>query len=118
VGNHKGFIRAISDMPDALTRGQGQLEKLMQRCFISDLEIWPRIRKDVQDCLRDEEWQQDVRQISLELPQDVKDIQAHILNIVQSTLVQLQKDPNLDLGHLQVRDSVSPAFEAELRQAI
>ena len=43
------------------------------------------IRKDVQECLRHEEWEQDVHQITLELPQDVKDIQGHILNIVQST---------------------------------
>ena len=42
VGNQKGFVRAISDMPDRLVRGQGQLEKVMQRCFVSDLEIWPR----------------------------------------------------------------------------
>ena len=32
-------------------------------------------------------------------------------------LLELQKDPNLDMGHLKMRDSVSPAFEAELRQA-
>ncbi|CAE6968828.1 mei-9 [Symbiodinium sp. CCMP2592] len=118
VGNQKGFVRAISDMPDRFLRGQGQLEKVMQRCFVSDLEIWPRIRKDVQECLRHEEWEQDVHQITLELPQDVKDIQGHILNIVQSTLSELQKDPNLDMGHLQVRDSVSPAFEAELQQVL
>ena len=47
------------------------------------------IRKDVQDCLRHEEWEQDVHQIVLELPQDVKAIQGHILNIVQSTLLEV-----------------------------
>ena len=47
------------------------------------------IRKDVQQCLRHEEWEQDVHQITLELPQDVKDIQGHLLNIMQSTLFGL-----------------------------
>ena len=42
MGNQKGFVRAISDMPDRFVCGQGQLEKVMQRCFVSDLEIWPR----------------------------------------------------------------------------
>ena len=114
--NQRGFVRAISDMPDAFARGQGQLEKVMQRCFINDLEIWPRIRKEVQDCLS-HDFQPEVRQINLELPRQVQQIQRHILNIVQGTLGELKKDPNLELN-FQVRDSVAAAFEAELRQIL
>ncbi len=117
LSNTRGFIRAISDMPDALTRNQVQVEKLMQRCFLNDMEVWPRIRKEVQESLKQGK-QPEVVQIKLELPQQMLEIQRYILNIVQSTLTELKKDPNLDLGTLDVKDSISAAFDADLRQIL
>ncbi|CAK9006253.1 DNA repair endonuclease XPF (DNA excision repair protein ERCC-4) [Durusdinium trenchii] len=117
--NTRGFIRAISDMPDSFTRSHVQLEKVMQRCFLNDLEVWPRIRKEVQNSLKQES-QPEVVQITLELPKQMLELQRHILNIVQSTLAELKKDPNLELGlsTLDAKDSVSAAFEVELRQVL
>ena len=115
LSNTRGFIRAVSDVPDAFSRVQ--VEKVMQRCFLNDMEVWPRIRKEVQETLKQGR-QPEVVQIKLELPPQMLEIQRYILNIVQSTLGELKKDPNLDLNHLDLKDSVSAAFDADLRQVL
>ena len=115
--NTKGFVRAISDAPDGFARGQVQVEKVMQRCFLNDMDVWPRIRKEVQESLSQES-QPEVAQIKLELPKEMLEIQRHILNIFQSTLAELKKDPHVDLGDLDVKGSLNSAFESELRQVL
>ena len=115
--NTRGFVRAISDAPDGFARGQVQVEKVMQRCFLNELDVWPRIRKEVQDSLSQES-QPDVVQIKLELPKEMLEIQRHILNIFQSTLAELKKDPHVDLGDLDVKGSLNSAFESELKQVL
>ena len=115
LSNTKGFIRAVSDVPDAFSRVQ--VEKVMQRCFLNDMEVWPRIRKEVQESLN-QGTQPEVVQIKLELPQEMLEIQRYILNIVQSTLAELKKDPNLDLSHFDLKDSVSAAFESDLQKVL
>jgi DNA excision repair protein ERCC-4 len=115
LSNTRGFIRAVSDVPDAFSRVQ--VEKVMQRCFLNDMEVWPRIRKEVQETLKQGR-QPEVVQIKLELPPQMLEIQRYILNILQSTLGELKKDPNLDLSHLDLKDSVSAAFDVDLRQVL
>ena len=115
LSNTRGFIRAVSDVPDAFSRVQ--VEKVMQRCFLDDMEVWPRIRKEVQETLKQGR-QPEVVQIKLELPPQMLEIQRYILNILQSTLGELKKDPNLDLSHLDLKDSVSAAFDVDLRQML
>ena len=119
LSNTSGFIRAISDVPDSFSQNHTQLEKIMRRCFLNDLEVWPRIRKEVQNSLK-HEGQAEVVQITLELPEQTLELQRHILNIVQSTLAELKKDPNLELGlsGLDAKDSATSTFEVELRQIL
>ena len=58
--------------PDAFSRVQ--VEKVMQRCFLNDMEVWPRIRKEVQETLKQGR-QPEVVQIKLELPPQMLEIQ-------------------------------------------
>lgn len=114
--SEKGFVYGLSDKPEAFLRGQASIEKVMQRCFANELEVWPRIRAEVRDCLSVAE--PDVSQRTLPLPAKASEIQFHILNIVQGTLDELRKDPHLEMGNFKVRDTLSQAFEAELKQVL
>ena len=115
--NMRGFVRAVSDRPESFSRGHAQVEQIMQRCFIDSLEVWPRIRKEVQQCLAGSS-QPEVCQKTLQLPPKVREVQQHVLSIIESTLDELRKDPNLNLGHLTVQSALFPSFESELRQAL
>mmetsp|Transcript_10571 Transcript_10571/g.17665 ORF Transcript_10571/g.17665 Transcript_10571/m.17665 type:complete len:1008 (+) Transcript_10571:72-3095(+) len=116
-GATRGFLWALSDRPENFARNQAEADKIIQRCYAQNLEVWPRIRKEIQGCLQGDS-QPDVIQRTLTLPPCVAKIQRHILNIIESCLEELRKDPNLNLGHLGLRESLFQSFEAELRQAI
>lgn len=116
-GNKHGFIWALSDRPDEFPQGTAGILNLMQRCFVDNLELWPRIRSEVKDCLQSS-MQPNVSQRTLALPPRVRDIQTRVLNILEGTLDELRTDPKLNLSHLAVHDSLFHSFEAEFRQAL
>eukprot|EP00928_Gymnodinium_smaydae_P049892 TRINITY_DN33506_c0_g1_i1.p1 TRINITY_DN33506_c0_g1~~TRINITY_DN33506_c0_g1_i1.p1 ORF type:complete len:983 (-),score=106.34 TRINITY_DN33506_c0_g1_i1:169-3117(-) len=115
--NRRGFIRAVSDKPDLLTRGTNTLDKVLQRCFIQNLEVWPRIRREVQQALANVP-QPDVVQRTLRLPARVQEIHRRILSIIQSCLDELNRDQSLSLRLVAVNDCLSATFESELRQTL
>lgn len=116
--NKRGFIRAISDRPDAFAGSDSAPERVMRRCFAHHLEVWPRIREEVQLCLQNSACQPDVHQKTVKLPPREQEIQRRLLNIIESTLEELQRDPNVELGHLTVQGSLFQTFDVELRQAL
>jgi len=116
-GSRYGFVRALSDRPDLFRQGQSQVDKIMQRCFVHNLEVWPRIRQEVQNSLLGPS-QPEVCQRRLELPPRVSEIQRCILTILGGALDELRADPNIQLGSLGVNDSLFQSFEAELRQVL
>lgn len=90
----KGFIRAVSDRPSLFGR---QVQKIMHRCFTNTLDVWPRIRSEVQACLQSST--PEVRQRTIRLSEPLQEIQRLLLKLTDAMLQELRSQ-NVDLADL------------------
>lgn len=49
--NRTGFIKAVSDVPETLSRGLFKLDKTMKALWITKVHLWPRFQRTVTESL-------------------------------------------------------------------
>ncbi|XP_066015093.1 DNA repair endonuclease XPF-like isoform X3 [Pocillopora verrucosa] len=112
--NKTGFIKALSDNPQAFTSGFFQVEKVMKNLFVRRLYLWPRFHATVSAFL--EKHKPEVIELHLHLTPSMLAIQTAALDLINTCLKELKRaNPTLDADDLTVENSISKSFDKILR---
>ncbi|XP_022786619.1 DNA repair endonuclease XPF-like isoform X3 [Stylophora pistillata] len=112
--NKTGFIKALSENPQAFTTGLFQVEKVMKNLFVRKLYLWPRFHATVSAFL--EKHKPEVIELHLHLTPSMLAIQTAVLDLINMCLKELKRaNPTLDADDLTVENSISKSFDKILR---
>ncbi|RMX47207.1 hypothetical protein pdam_00025184, partial [Pocillopora damicornis] len=84
-----GFIKALSDNPQAFTSGFFQVEKVMKNLFVRRLYLWPRFHATVSAFL--EKHKPEVIELHLHLTPSMLAIQTAALDLINTCLKELKR---------------------------
>lgn len=116
--NSLGFIKGISDSPDAFTRGISIAERVMKTLMVRDIHLFPRFHMTVEASLH-APTQPTTKEIAINLSKNMKDIQMALIEMLRKGLDQIKKIRTVDLTEVQLEDCVfKKAFEFQLQEIL
>uniref|UniRef100_A0A6G1SAP4 DNA repair endonuclease XPF n=1 Tax=Aceria tosichella TaxID=561515 RepID=A0A6G1SAP4_9ACAR len=116
--NKEGFIKALSQNPQAFFGDFGKLDKIMRALFVTSLQLWPRFHASVQASLAPPKTQPDVVEIDLPMTQTMKYIQLDIMDLMDMCLKELAKTNTTflyDADQLSVENAINKKFDNFLK---
>ncbi|TPX66046.1 hypothetical protein SpCBS45565_g04722 [Spizellomyces sp. 'palustris'] len=113
--NKIGFIKALSDEPEAFTHGFWKLERSMKLLFLRHVFLWPRFHMRVHETL---EGLGKVHVIESQVPytQSMRDIQAGLVDCIDQCLAELRRsNPTIDAEEFTVENAFFRSFDQLIR---
>lgn len=92
-GIGKGFVKALSEAPDALLSGFAKVDKVMKALYVRRLYLYPRFQSSIADEL--ERRPPVVDELHQQLSQKMKEIQNAIAAAVQTCIRELKSSTTL-----------------------
>lgn len=117
--NKKGFIKGLSQNPNAFFGDYGKLDKIMRALFANSLYLWPRFHASVQASLSEPKVQPEVIEINLPMSQAMKNIQFDIMDLIDMCLKELAKTNTsflYDSDQLNVENAIKKSFDRFIRR--
>eukprot|EP00923_Selenidium_pygospionis_P047630 GHVN01082229.1.p1 GENE.GHVN01082229.1~~GHVN01082229.1.p1 ORF type:complete len:513 (+),score=127.79 GHVN01082229.1:173-1540(+) len=119
--NKAGFVKAVSDRPDMLTRGFAAMEKIMRHLGIRHVHLFPRFHQLVEESFSNTYGcQPTTSEVGAEMTSLSAQIQLAILKLIEKGLVQLEKNcgSHVDLHRLTSTESLFSALDVQLRDIL
>ncbi|KAI8914895.1 hypothetical protein DFJ77DRAFT_463850 [Powellomyces hirtus] len=115
--NKEGFIKALSDEPEAFTRGYWKLERSMKTLFLRHVFLWPRFHMTVMNNI--EQGKVELHECKVKLTQSMKEIQAALIDCIDQCLAELRRtNPTIDAEELTVENAFFRTFDQLLRSQL
>ncbi|KAJ3152164.1 hypothetical protein HDU89_001383 [Geranomyces variabilis] len=115
--NKEGFIKALSDEPEAFTRGYWKLERSMKTLFLRHVFLWPRFHMTVQENV--EKGKVELHECKVKLTQPMKEIQAGLIDCIDQCLAELRRsNPTIDADELTVENAFFRSFDQIVRSQL
>jgi DNA excision repair protein ERCC-4 len=87
----KGFVKAMTENPDALLSGFSKVDKTLKALHVRKLYLYPRFQDTIRQELESTQHAIQVEELYQELTPRMKEIQAAIASAVQTCLRELQR---------------------------
>jgi DNA excision repair protein ERCC-4 len=116
--NKEGFIKGLSQNPQAFFGDFGKLDKIMRKLFVTSLQLWPRFHASIQASLGPPRTQPDVIEINLPMSQTMKHMQLDIMDLMDMCLKELAKTNTTflyDSDKLNVENAINKKFDNFLK---
>ncbi|KAI8825717.1 uncharacterized protein EV422DRAFT_563548 [Fimicolochytrium jonesii] len=112
--NKEGFIKALSDEPEAFTHGFWKLERSMKTLFQRHVFLWPRFHMTVTEDINRGNVQ--LHECKVKLTKSMKEIQAALIDCVDQCLAELRRsNPSIDAEELTVENAFFKSFDQLVR---
>lgn len=124
-GNQDAFIKAISEKPQGVGRGGIMgIEAFMKSLQVSQMLLYPRIKKSVKEALDAAEGLS-VQQNSLKFTKKIEEIHSLLIELMQACIEEIQtiikKVEGVDANYqevLDVKKALLKSFHGQFRRAI
>lgn len=87
--NEQGFIKAMSDQPEAFTTGFAPLQNTLKSLQLRKVHLWPRFQVLVSDNLAASSG--DVVELRQPMTQSMDDIQQGLVECMEATLAEIKR---------------------------
>ncbi|OBZ86984.1 DNA repair protein rad16 [Choanephora cucurbitarum] len=115
--NKEGFLKALTDKPDAFSSGFAPLQSMMKSLFLRKTHLWPRFQVTVTENLA----QSDGHVVELRQPmtEAMETIQQNLVQCMEETLQELRRaNPTLDFEDFTIENSFFKSFDALVRRQL
>eukprot|EP00658_Telonema_sp_P-2_P060459 TRINITY_DN4936_c0_g1_i7.p1 TRINITY_DN4936_c0_g1~~TRINITY_DN4936_c0_g1_i7.p1 ORF type:complete len:746 (-),score=169.34 TRINITY_DN4936_c0_g1_i7:29-2266(-) len=110
----QAFIKAISDVPYAFSRGFGTVNKVMKWLHVQKLYLWPRFRSEVAEEL--EAIPPEVIELYQDLTAPMEQIQSSLVECMSLCLSELRKaNMKVDVAGFSLENALSHNFDHLVR---
>ena len=115
--NRTGFIKAVSDVPEALSRGLFKLDKTMKALWVTKVHLWPRFQRAVTESLA--QHPPEVIECRVKPTLKALAIQNAIRELMDSCLKELKRAvPHLDMTGATVQNTLFEGFFQQLKSQL
>ncbi|KAJ3021532.1 hypothetical protein HKX48_008294 [Thoreauomyces humboldtii] len=115
--NKEGFIKALSDEPEAFTHGYWKLERSMKTLFLRHVFLWPRFHMTVMKSI--EQGKVQLIEMKVKLTSGMMEIQAGLIECIDQCIAELRRsNPNIDSEELTVENAFFRSFDRVLRSQL
>jgi len=111
-----GFVKALSDEPEALTAGFGRLEKTLRALFVTRVFVWPRFHVLVARELDTRRYE--VKEYNQPLTPAMQAIQRCILECLDACLAELKRTTTVDVDLLTLENGLFERFDDLVRRQL
>jgi len=111
--NPGGFVKALSENPEALSTGFGKLEQTMRNLFVKKVSLWPRYQEAVkkeldspsslQGCLFEE---------TVALSPSMQRVQRALFSCLDAALTEIQACTHCDVNELTRNAAIFDSFDS------
>ncbi|KAI8372162.1 hypothetical protein BD560DRAFT_369424 [Blakeslea trispora] len=115
--NKEGFLKALTDKPDAFSSGFAPLQSMMKSLFLRKTHLWPRFQVTVTEELSQSDGQ--VVELRQPMTEAMETIQQNLVQCMEETLQELRRaNPTLDFEDFTIENSFFKSFDAVVRRQL
>ncbi|PAA93090.1 hypothetical protein BOX15_Mlig023716g3, partial [Macrostomum lignano] len=112
--NPTGFIKAITDRAQGLTRGGFGIERILRTLFVPGLFLLPRFHESVAACM--DACPPQVEEVRVNLTEPMLRCQSALVDLLKACMQELARSaPVLDANELTVENALTRGFDQLLR---
>ncbi|KAI9476071.1 MAG: hypothetical protein EXX96DRAFT_575678, partial [Benjaminiella poitrasii] len=115
--NQEGFIKALSDRPEAFASGFAPLQTTLKTLLLRKVHVWPRFQVLVAECLSSTS--NNVIELRQPMTEAMQVIQQNLVHCLEETLTELRRsNPTIDVGEFTMENAFSRSFDQVVRRQL
>lgn len=88
--NRAGFIKALTDRPEAISFGFSPLQERMKTLQLRKALLWPRFRYEIKEALEHDKRNKEVIEIRVDMTTLMAEVQSSLRELIQATISDIK----------------------------